>query len=65
MFFPLHFIIIQVITNYLDLKLIYSNLDKKISKEFVQLWSNFAKTTYPVGEDKTFQWEQAETSQRR
>ena len=45
--------------------LIYSNLDKKISKEFVQLWSNFAKTTYPVGEDKTFQWEQTETSQRR
>ena len=61
---PLHFIII-VTTFYWDLKLIYSNLDKKISKEFVQLWSNFAKTTYPVGEDKTFQWEQAETSQRR
>jgi len=42
-----------------------TSTDKKISKEFVQLWSNFAKTTYPVGEDKTFQWEQAETSQRR
>ena len=49
----------------LDLKLTYLILDKMISKEFVRLWSNFAKTTYPVGEEKTFQWEQAETSQRR